>query len=136
LPFCRYVPQLHRLASSVATADFVVVYITEAHAQDEWPIGDPLKINQPVTDAERVGIARQFAADYDLQLPVLVDPVANHFEQAYAAWPIRFYVLEESFDNSGRPLPKLVYKAQPDHNNTYDSIIPDLEGFLASRYGA
>jgi len=114
--------------------DFVVVYITEAHAQDEWPIGDPLKINQPVTDAERVGIARQFAEDYDLQLPVLVDLVANHFEEAYAAWPIRFYVLEEG-QSLGRAGPKLVYKAQPDHNNTYDSIIPDLEGFLVSRYG-
>jgi len=109
-----------------------MVYITEAHAQDEWPIGDPLQINQPVTDAERVGVARQFAEDYEIQLPVLVDSVSNQFEEAYAAWPIRFYVLEESSEGEG---PKLVYKAQPDHKNTYDSVLPALETFLTSRYG-
>lgn len=129
-------PQLHRLVGNVATADFVVVYITEAHAQDEWPIGDPLQINQPLTDAERVGVARQFAADYEIQIPVLVDSVTNQFEQAYAAWPIRFYVLEDCSDNLGQNGVKLVYKAQPDHNQTYDSIIPELEAFLVSNYGA
>lgn len=111
--------------------DFAAVYIVEAHAQDEWPIGDPLKISQPRSDAERCGIARQFQLDYNLQIPLLVDTVQNCFEETYAAWPIRFYVVTStSQDGPTKGGPTVIYKAQPDHNNTYDSIIPHVRVVL------
>jgi hypothetical protein len=35
-------------------ADFLVCYIAEAHAADEWPVGDPLVANQPKALSERL----------------------------------------------------------------------------------
>jgi len=101
---------------------FLTVYIVEAHAVDEWPVGDPLKITQPICTIERCGVARAFVRDYKFQVPMVVDTIENEFSERFAAWPIRFYVVEE-----GR---RLAFKAQPDHNNTYDSIPPMLEKFL------
>jgi len=101
--------------------NFVTVYIVEAHAIDEWPVGDPLKITQPLSTIERCGVARAFVRAYDLKVPMIVDVISNDFSETYAAWPIRFYVIENE---------KLVYKAQPDHKNTYDSIPPALNRFL------
>jgi hypothetical protein len=107
--------------------DFLTIYIVEAHAQDEWPVGDPLHITQPISDAERCGVARQFSQDYALRLPLVVDSVANSFSEQYAAWPIRFFVLSQ---NEQEKTHTVLYKAQPDHNNTYDSVIPALHSFL------
>jgi len=104
--------------------NFLMVYIVEAHAVDEWPVGDPLKITQPISTIERCGVARAFCRAYDLKVPMIVDTISNEFSETFAAWPIRFYVLNER----GR---RLVYKAQPDHKNTYDSIPPSLDKFLS-----
>jgi hypothetical protein len=41
-------------------AGFLTVYIAEAHAQDEWPMGDHVLINQPKLLVDRREIARQF----------------------------------------------------------------------------
>eukprot|EP00276_Gloeochaete_wittrockiana_P001060 CAMPEP_0184676646 /NCGR_PEP_ID=MMETSP0308-20130426/88461_1 /TAXON_ID=38269 /ORGANISM="Gloeochaete witrockiana, Strain SAG 46.84" /LENGTH=105 /DNA_ID=CAMNT_0027124491 /DNA_START=314 /DNA_END=628 /DNA_ORIENTATION=- len=74
-------------------ADVLFVYITEAHAVDEWPIGSRLKYSQPKTTAERCTIARDFVSALDVRIPLLVDTDANSFETKYAAWPIRFYII-------------------------------------------
>lgn len=103
--------------------NFVAVYIVEAHAIDEWPVGDPLKITQPISTLERCGLARSFIKSYNLQIPMLVDNIDNGFSTNWAAWPVRFYVVHEK---------KLVFKAQPDHMNTYDSIPERLDVFLSS----
>jgi len=103
------------------TINFLVVYIAEAHAVDEWPVGDPLKIMQPRSNRERVAIAQKFKQDYNLLLPMLVDTVQNTFEQTYSAWPIRFYVIQNS---------RVLFKAYPDAHNTYDSIPPQLDALF------
>jgi hypothetical protein len=108
--------------------DFLTIYIVEAHAQDEWPVGDPLHITQPISDPERCGVARQFAHDYKLRLPLLVDSIENSFSEQYAAWPIRFFVLQQNERQTDNYT--ILYKAQPDRNNTYDSVIPALGSFL------
>jgi len=114
---------MHRLYKKyIRTCQFLTVYIVEAHAVDEWPVGDPLKIAQPICTAERCGVARAFVREYGYQIPMVVDTITNEFSETFAAWPIRFYVIEE-----GR---KLVFKAQPDHLNTYDSIPGKLDKFL------
>jgi len=94
----------------------------EAHGQDEWPVGDPLKINQPTSIGERCGVARGFVQEYDLSLPLLVDTMSNEFSTSYAAWPIRFYIL-----NSDR---QILFKAQPDQKNTYDSSLPQVRKWI------
>lgn len=106
--------------------DFVGIYIVEAHAIDEWPVGDPLSITQPKSSAERCGIAREFCRDYRLQFPLLVDPIDNPFSTTYSAWPVRFYIVQRG---------TILYVAQPDHSNTYDSILPGVEQVLKDRLG-
>jgi len=97
------------------------VYIVEAHAVDEWPVGDPLVVTQPISTVERCGVARSFYNAYQLQVPMLVDGISNEFSENWAAWPVRFYVVHNK---------KLVFKAQPDHLNTYDSIPKRIDAFL------
>jgi len=110
------------LAKYSSVAYFLCVYIVEAHAIDEWPVGDPLKVSQPLTTSERVGVARAFVNGYHFQLPMLVDTIDNCYSETFAAWPIRFFVVENG---------KILFKAQPDEKNTYDSIPPKLDTLLA-----
>lgn len=108
-------------------AAFAAVYIVEAHAADEWPVGDTLQIKQPITDDERCNIARAFVKQYEFRMPMLVDNINNSFSESFAAWPIRFYVIQEG---------RMSYIAQPDTHNTYDSILPDLREFLSRGVGS
>ena len=85
--------------------EFTIVYITEAHAQDEWPIssardspnGQPILINQHKTHKDRVTAAKAFAKAFDLskKYQILVDNMENEFMDAYASWPFRYFVLDE-----------------------------------------
>jgi len=84
---------------------FLVVYITEAHAKDEWPVGKTISFcNQPKVISERCDLARKYSEDNQLTIPVVVDTMDNSFESKFAAWPVRFYVVKNG---------KLVFKAQP-----------------------
>jgi len=113
---------MHALLSKYSrTVNFLVVYIAEAHAVDEWPVGDPLKIMQPRSTLERAAIASKFKKDYNFLLPMLVDTVDNEFEKTYSAWPIRFYVIQDY---------QVIFKAFPDEMNTYDSIPPKIDVLL------
>lgn len=82
--------------------DVVTVYITEAHATDEWPIGSVLQYEQPRTLAQRRHVARDFISHTGYELPVLLDGVGveacagNAFELIYVPWPIRFYIIHKS----------------------------------------
>jgi hypothetical protein len=82
------------------TVRFLLVYIAEAHAKDEWPIGDQISFEQHKTIEARVTAARLFASEmkkkYGFNLPLVADPVDNSFDKAYSAWPVRFYVIQDS----------------------------------------
>lgn len=84
---------------------FVVVYITEAHAADEWPVGKTVSFtNQPKTVEERMVLAEKYTEKLNSQIPVVVDTMENEFERRFAAWPMRWYIVQ-----GGR----LVFKPQP-----------------------
>ena len=51
---------------------------------------------QPTSLPERVAIARDFVSRFEYPIPLVVDPIENPAEEAYAAWPERFYVIDES----------------------------------------
>jgi hypothetical protein len=92
--------------------ELISVYITEAHAQDEWPISsgrftldnNPVIINQPKTTEERLEAANLFKQHFNFRVPILVDPIENEFDKYFAPWPLRFYILNKGV---------VVYKAQP-----------------------
>jgi type I thyroxine 5'-deiodinase len=76
--------------------DFLGVYISEAHAQDEWPLGVKYCFNQPKTIEDRLEIARNFVSEFKFELPMLVDTMANEFDTRFAAWPERFYIVQNN----------------------------------------
>ena len=126
---------IKKLASDCASvADFLLVYVAEAHAADEWPVGNPIQYNQPKTIDERLAIAREFVAKYEIMdagIPLVVDDLAggtsqnrdpfedNPVDTAYAIWPTRWYVVQGGV---------VRFKAQPDSAHEYR--LESLRNFL------
>lgn len=114
---------MHRRWSAVA--DFAYVYVEEAHAADEWPLGAVESHPQPTTEAARLALAQRFGREYAAPahraadappIPVVVDGMANAFNRAYAVWPERLYVLEpadEADERGGVSAARLAYVAEP-----------------------
>jgi len=83
-------------------ASFLAIYIQEAHAFDEWPVGKKISFcNQHKTLSTRCSLAKDVKSG---EFDVLVDNMKNQFQTIYAAWPFRFYI----FHND-----KIVMKGQP-----------------------
>jgi hypothetical protein len=55
--------------------EFLFVYCREAHPIDGVRPGFRTLIEDPVTNAERMKVARQFVGDFELEIPVLLDEV-------------------------------------------------------------
>ena len=87
-------------------ADFAIVYIKEAHPEDEWQSENNVKqdvlYQQPKTFEARMEVARQFLDRMDVETNAYVDDIRNTALACYAAWPERIYVV----DREGR----IVYK--------------------------
>jgi hypothetical protein len=91
----------------------VVVYIKEAHARDVWPIGDAVSstIDAPRSDHDRCAIAHRMRTELCMDLPIFVDNINDTFEMHFAAWPFRFYIVDQNA--------QLRYKAQPNKELTH-----------------
>ena len=78
-------------------ADFLTIYIKEAHPEDEWQMTVNEKQGicyaQPQTLADRVMIANDFIERFRYAMPLVVDPMENPAGDAFAAWPERLYVI-------------------------------------------
>ncbi len=86
-----------------------MLYIVEAHAVDEWPIssgryhpgGSAVILRQPRTASERSAACLDFLSTYGLGAEppgmgiAVDDPAGDAFQEAYAPWPIRMYVVED-----------------------------------------
>lgn len=93
--------------------DFVCIYIVEAHAMDEWPIRTKpeLCIKQHQTLRDRCLMAASLADVYNFAIPVYVDTMSNTFQETYAAWPLRAFIIQnERFD----------FILEPKHPGYYD----------------
>jgi len=81
-------------------ADFLTVYVREAHPTDEWQMKSNVKDDvcyaQPKTLEQRVAIAKDFTARYKFTLPFGIDDMSNAADTAYAAWPERLYIIDET----------------------------------------
>ena len=80
-------------------AEFLTVYIKEAHPTDEWQMESNEKHNvcypQPRSTEARVAIAADFVKRFEYDIPLLVDPIENPANAIYAGWPERLYVIDE-----------------------------------------
>ena len=84
----------------------LAVYIAEAHARDQWPVGKTIScVDQPTVLAERLHHAEAFRKNFQFEMPMLVDNMENTFHTTYGAWPFRFYIIYQG---------RLVLKAEPE----------------------
>jgi Iodothyronine deiodinase len=81
-------------------ADFLTVYVREAHPTDEWQMKSNVKDDvcyaQPKNLDQRVAIANDFVTRFKYPVPFGIDDMANAANDAYAAWPERLYIIDES----------------------------------------
>ncbi len=79
-------------------ANFLIVYVREAHACDEWETKDNvragIRIPQPRSPEERRAAAARMIGETGLTIPVAVDGVADAAAIPFGAWPGRIYVLD------------------------------------------
>lgn len=73
-----------------------MIYISEAHAADIWPIGLSAGVinysHKKIED--RIKCAEQFKKDNQFIIPIYCDSIEDTFEKLYASWPFRFFVIE------------------------------------------
>ena len=73
------------------------MYVLEAHPSDGWQIGSNRRDNviykQPKTLEERKKVALDCRKCLKVTMPILVDGMDNAAEKAYAAGPVRMYVI-------------------------------------------
>lgn len=81
-------------------ADFLVVYIAEAHSTDGWAFTNNIDINQHRCLEDRMSAAKILIQE-DPLCPVVVDDMSNITAIKYGALPERLYVLHAG---------KIVYK--------------------------
>ncbi len=104
---------------------FLAVYIAEAHARDQWPVGKTIScVDQPTTLAERLRNAEQFKKNFKFEMPMLVDNMDNTFHNTYGSWPFRFFVIYEG---------KLILKAQPD-KETFAYDMNEIDNWISNFY--
>lgn len=88
-------------------AEFVMVYVREAHPTDGWAMESNAKagvaVTQPTTNAERAKVCEQFRAKLKPTIPVVVDGVDDKVGNAYSGMPGRLYVID--------PQGKVTYKS-------------------------
>ena len=79
-------------------AEFYVVYIAEAHPDDEWQaksnLQDGVILRQHRSFTERRAAASSCAPALGLRIPMLVDGMDAAASKAFAAWPERTYILD------------------------------------------
>jgi len=89
---------LHAIQDRFAgQADFVSIYIREAHPSDEWQTesneDEGVCYPQPVVLEDRLAIARDFVSRTGWRIPLLVDGMENQVDWVYAGWPERLYIV-------------------------------------------
>jgi hypothetical protein len=110
--------------------DFLTIYIREAHPQDEWQMKSNLKdkddvcYTQPKNLEQRVAIASDFTKRFKFGVPFGIDQMSNAANDAYAAWPERLYVIDETGHIS--------YKGG---NGPFKYDPKEVRAWLAQRYG-
>ena len=84
-----------RTASKFAhTADFLTIYIEEAHPTNGWNFRTNVQLQSHKTLADRAAAGHFLAASRDtITFPIALDTMANKANDAYGAMPERLYVI-------------------------------------------
>ncbi len=75
-----------------------MIYIREAHPTDGRQVPqnerDKILIKDPTTLEERQAVAKDFAAQFKVSIPICVDTLDDRVGKAYAGFPDRIYVVD------------------------------------------
>ena len=78
--------------------EFLAVYVREAHPTDGWRMRSndaaDIVIKQPLSEAERTGVARRCCSALKISMPVVVDEMDDRVGHAYSGMPDRLYLLD------------------------------------------
>jgi hypothetical protein len=85
---------------------------------------DDVCYKQPKSIEDRVAIANDFTKRYKFGVPFGIDEMSNAANDAYAAWPERLYIVDESGQIS--------YKGG---NGPFKYDPKEVRAWLAQRYG-
>lgn len=107
-PFRAYYPGVEEVYQRHKDkANFLMVYVREAHPTDGWKMESNARqgvaVKQPTTYDERVGVAGQFCTKLKPIIPVAVDEISDPVGHAYSGMPARLYVID--------PQGKVAYKS-------------------------
>lgn len=69
------------------------MYIREAHASDEWPLGNQVVIEQHKILQDRLNAAKTLK-EMGFNVNMVVDSMENRFNTLFEAWPERYYFFE------------------------------------------
>jgi thiol-disulfide isomerase/thioredoxin len=79
-------------------AEFLAVYVREAHPSDGWRMGSNARLGvelaQPTTYDERVTAAQQCHAALNYSMPLVVDEINDPVGNSYSGMPARLYVID------------------------------------------
>jgi len=77
-------------------ADFVIVYIDEMHASDQWAFRNNYSdIPAHKCLEDRVTAARMLLSLQEVNCPLVVDTMSNEARYSYAALPERLYIIKD-----------------------------------------
>lgn len=78
--------------------NILIIYISEAHAKDEWPISHKNLTNQHKNLEERIHAAKEVLNVYPkLRSKVYVDSFDNkNYENEFCGWPERAYLIKNN----------------------------------------
>ncbi len=81
-------------------ADFLFIYVREAHPTNGWVMKSNEKVGvavaQPTTYQERKAVAEQCSAKLKPSIPLLVDDINDAVGNAYSGMPARLYVIDSN----------------------------------------
>jgi len=71
----------------------LTVYIKEAHAIDQWPLGNEVVISQHKNVEERINAAKLFQQNTNYLGPLVIDTMENTVNDTYAMWPEKAFII-------------------------------------------
>jgi len=71
----------------------LTVYIKEAHANDQWPLGNEVVISQHKTVEDRINAAKLFQQNTNYLVPLVIDTIENTVNDTYAMWPEKAFII-------------------------------------------
>ena len=98
-PFRALYPDLEAIhRRHKMNAEFLMVYVREAHPSDGWKMEQNerfgVSVKQPTTLGERTKVAGQFCTKLKPAMPVLVDEIEDLAGNLYSGMPGRMYVID------------------------------------------